>query len=317
MTLHRGDPIDLDPSDNGATPKGRRLGTVGGPLGRTTGGVVRTGVLIDGMAAVVSGSGAGMSYNVRACAVVAKHSDANGPTISALDATENIAEADAGSPGGTSLAAPGSNSRIDVIYAVQDLITSDGGATVGGAQVNTFRVGVRKGTEAASPSIPSIADVPGAVALARATVPSSATTTSGLTFTQMHDWCTANGGLIPTAKGSRKFTAWNGTEMMPVNAGIDVQGASETNKAASFVKAGVSTVALNAGGDGEIIFDTAFPSAIINAQLTDATGGLGAIILKYTSGTSSATRITLRGYDQAGSPLASQNIAVSWTAIGR
>ena len=315
MTLHRGDPIDLDSSNNGATPKGRRLGSL---VGRSGTGTHRVGVLVDSMAPVVTGSGAGMSYNVRACAVVAKHSDANGPTISALDAVENIAVADDGS----SLAAPGSNSRIDVIYAVQDLVTSDGGATVGGAQVNTFRVLVRKGTAAASPSIPSIASVSGAIPLMRATVPSSATNTSGLTFTQIHDWVTANGGLVPKADGSREFEVWNGAEQLSIFAGASVQGLSASDamrKGARTLLIRAASATANGNGDASITFDTPFPTGVIAAIPVDSVDitnvSIGMYTVRWNVENTTNTTLTFR-YLGSGGPVAGLAARTSWIVWG-
>lgn len=256
MTLHRGLGIDVDGLDNGTTPKGHRLAD-GGLLGKTTGGVVRPGVLVDGMGKVVSGSGAGMSYNVRACQVVCKASDANGPTISAIDATENIALADDGS----TLTAPGSNSRIDVIYAIQDLVTADG--AVGSGTSNAFRVAVKKGNAAGSPGVPEIPT--GATELSRTTVAAGISNTAALIFSDPV-WATANGGIVPDSKGAATGKVWNGTDMVPVGIGHSAWTIPALNTGWSHVASGVKyklsggwvIVTLNradrGGGAGNVVF---------------------------------------------------------------
>lgn len=312
MALFRGWFVQRDGSNNGTSPKGGRL-ALAGLLSKATGGVVGTGVLVDGMTPVVSGSGAGMTYNVRACAVVAKHSDANGPTISALDATENIALADDGS----SLAAPGSNSRRDVIYAVQDLVTADGGT----GTANTFRVAVRKGTAAASPATPSVADVPGAVPLAYATVSSGTTNTAGLVYTQLHGWRTANGGIAPASKGSRLGKVFDGTREATVPLGLPVLGEADTVKAAAHFQVGRRVQTTGAFGDVSINLEQAFPTGILGAVATDAIsigGGAGSpYICKYRHASSSATVATFRVYEAAtGALVASSGVEVTFIAWG-
>lgn len=313
MGLFRGWFVQRDASNNGTSPKGGRLG-LAGLLGKTTGGVVGTGVLVDGMGAVVGGSGAGMSYTVRACAIVAKHSDANGPTISALDATETISLADDGS----SLAAPGSNSRRDVIYAVQDLVTADGG----GGTSNAFRVAVRKGIAAASPATPSVADVPGAVPLAYATVSSGTTNTAGLVYTQLHAWRTANGGIAPTSKGSRLGKAWDGTREATVPLGLPVRGQTDAIQAAAFIQVGEQTKSTeNAFGDIKLDLAQAFPTALLGVVTTDVIGlggGAGApYVAKWRPDFSTTSQVGLRVYQaDTGAMVATSSVRISYIAWG-
>lgn len=208
MSLFRGIGVQRDGSDNGLSPKGHRLAQ-GGTLGRGSSGVVEVGVMVDDITSpVVSGTGS-MSYSVRACVVVTKHSDANGPTISANDGPVAV----------STTAAPGSNSRIDTIYAVQNLLTADGGSGTS----NEFVVGVAQGSVSATPSPPSLAGIPGAVALANVTVTSGATSTAGLTFTRAHRWVTANGGIVPDPVNPDFGWVWNGSARVLVPIGSQSQ----------------------------------------------------------------------------------------------
>lgn len=218
MALFRGLFVQRDGSNNGTTPKGARL-ALGGLLGRSSTGTVQTGVLLDGMTPVVSGTGA-MTYSIRACAIVTKTSDANGPTISGNDAAVVV----------ETTAAPGSNSRIDTVYALQSLVTSDGGSGTS----NEFTIGVVQGTVSATPSAAAIPS--GAVALADVTVTSGATTTSGLTFTRRHQWVTANGGIIPDPANSDFGWASRGSSRALVALGSQSQS---VNFRAGYVTYGV------------------------------------------------------------------------------
>lgn len=190
-----------DGSNTGTTAKQARR-ALAGLHARATGGGARPGVLIDDMSAVVVGK-ANMSYDVRPAVFVTKFSDANGPTDSASEATVNV----------VTTAAPGANSRIDAVYAIQRLLTADGGS----GTTNVLEFGVVQGSVAASPIAPAVPA--GSVRLADVTVTSGVTATSGLTYEAPADlWTVANGGLIPASKGSRQFSVWNGTSYVTLYA---------------------------------------------------------------------------------------------------
>jgi hypothetical protein len=173
----------------GATPRGSRL-ALAGLLYKNTDGTVRTGVLADGLGPVVTGA-AGMSYNIRKHVAVTKVSETNGPTLVPNDGTVSVA----------TTPAPGSNSRIDVIWVKQNHIQGDGGS---GTTSNTPEFGVVQGASSATPSAPSVPA--GALELARVTVTSGTTATSGLTFTA-GQWTVATGGTLPTRDGLND-TSW-------------------------------------------------------------------------------------------------------------
>lgn len=167
---------------SGTTAKGARQ-ALAGLLAKNSDGTVRVGVLADGLGAVVTGA-AGMTYNIRKHVAVTKVSEANGPTLVANDGSVSV----------STDPAPGTNSRIDVIWVQQRHLVVDGGSDA----VNTPVFGVAKGPTAAVPAVPSIPA--GATELARVTVTAGTTATSGLTFTQ-GPWTVANGGSLPGADG--------------------------------------------------------------------------------------------------------------------
>lgn len=178
--------VARDAGGNGTLPQGARL-ALGGTLAHT--GVspldVRKGVLVDGGGPVVSGTGA-MAYSVRAFVAVTMATTANGPVVLANDSAVTL----------PTTAAPGSNSRYDVVWVRPHLLAGDGGSD---ADVIT-EIGVTQGAVAASPAVPAIPT--GALSLDSALVTANATSTAALTFTRTHDWTTANGGIIPDGLGN-------------------------------------------------------------------------------------------------------------------
>lgn len=168
MTAQAGLFVARDAGGNGTTAKAARL-ALGGLLAKDGTGPlnVRKGVLADGQGAVVTGA-AGMTYNVRPFVAVTMATAINGPVLVPNDATVSV----------TTDPAPGSNSRIDVIYVWQRLVSGDGGSETTNAPI----IDVAKGNASATPSAPAIPT--GALELARVTVPSGTTATSALTFTQ-------------------------------------------------------------------------------------------------------------------------------------
>lgn len=196
MTAQTGLAVSRDASNNGTLPKGFRL-AIGGMLAKNgaSGLDVRKGVLWDNGAPVVTGT-ANMSYDIRSHNAVVMPSSTQGPIIVPNDATVNK----------TTTAAPGSNSRIDVIWVRQHLVAADGGAdsdVIG-------EYGVTQGTAAASPVAPSIPS--GALELARATVTSGTTATNTLTISQTHAWTSAAGAAIPVRNDTERgaLTAFDG-----------------------------------------------------------------------------------------------------------
>lgn len=161
------------------TPVEHKMAQVAEFVKTTTKNIIRPGVLYNGDASLVAGT-AGMSYDVDAFTIVTQRSATSGVVKWANDGTVNVA----------TTAAPGSNSRYDVVYAWHREYALDG--------VNSDPViGVAQGTAAASPTVPSLTAYPGAVELARILVPAGVTATnSGTTITQTAPFTTTDGGKV-------------------------------------------------------------------------------------------------------------------------
>lgn len=169
---------------NGAgvvTPTAHKLAHLG-LVSKTGAGTntVRPGLFFDGVTTIVAGT-ANMSYDVAAFTAVSSRGGTAGAVFFANDGTVNV----------VTTAAPGTDSRIDVVYVWQREFSLDGGTT---APV----IGVVQGAVAASPVAPSLSAFPGAIELARITVPAGVTATnSGTTITQTAPFTALDGGPIP------------------------------------------------------------------------------------------------------------------------
>lgn len=140
---------------------------------------VRSGLFYDGVANIVVGT-SGMSYSVQPFTAVLSRSAAAGAVLLCNDGLVNV----------VTTAAPGSNSRIDVVYVWQREFSLDG------VDSNPV-IGVVQGTPAAVPVAPSLAAFPGAIELARITVPAGVTATnSGTTIVQTAPFTAAAGGVV-------------------------------------------------------------------------------------------------------------------------
>lgn len=148
-----------------------------GLFARNADGSARVGVLPAHTNPIVTGR-ASMGYDVAAFNAVTARTSAGAEQI-ANDGTVTV----------STTAAPGSNSRIDVIWVrAQFQVLGDAN--------NDVVLGVTQGTAAVSPSKPSIPA--GALELATATIPSTATTTtsSGVVISQTHPFTAAAGGTV-------------------------------------------------------------------------------------------------------------------------
>lgn len=161
------------------TPLDHKMAQLG-PITKTAANTIRAGLFWDGSATIVSGK-ANMSYDVRAFSCVTSRGATLGAVLLTNDAVYNVA----------TTAAPGSNSRYDVVYIWQREYSIDG------TDSNPV-IGVVQGTAAPSPSVPSLSAYPGAIELARILVPSGVTATnSGTTITQTALFTAAAGGVVP------------------------------------------------------------------------------------------------------------------------
>lgn len=187
MAGNRGIFILPDGSSNGTTPINARLALAGLLADDGVSALsARVGVFYDGQGNVVSGNTdtGTMSYSVRACQIAQY---LLGVSSSGIVAAVNDAVFKA-----VTTTAPGSNSRIDVIWVRQHAVASDGGPDT----TTNYEIGVTQGTPAASPTVPAL-PFPGCMALAQAIMPAGATSTNALTITQVHNWTTTHGSAIP------------------------------------------------------------------------------------------------------------------------
>lgn len=165
---------------------------------------IRPGLFYDGVSNIVTGA-ANMSYNVAPFTAVSTRGPGQGAVLFANDGVVNVA----------TTAAPGTNSRIDVVYAWQREFALDGGST---APV----IGVVQGAPGSSPAAPSLAAFPGAIELARITVPAGVTATnSGATITQTAPFTALDGGPIPVRNfAGLPATAVVGSRARTIDTGV-------------------------------------------------------------------------------------------------
>lgn len=167
-----------------------------------TAGVPRVGILPAHYNALVTGT-AGMAYSVAAFNAVTSRSG-NGVEFVANDGAVSVA----------TTAAPGANSRIDVIW-VRSLFTT----YADGSSDPVF--GVTQGTAAASPSKPSIPA--GALELATAVVLSTTTQTSTAVITQTHPYTAMEGGAV-ALRSQAEIDAWapaDGSRAFRIDTGVE------------------------------------------------------------------------------------------------
>lgn len=157
-----------------------------GMVERNTAGVPRVGILPAHYNPLVTGT-AGMSYQVAAFNAVTSRSG-NGVEFIANDGATSVA----------TTAAPGANSRIDVIW-VRPLFTT----YADGSSDPVF--GVTQGAPAASPSKPAIPA--GALELATAVVLSTTTQTSTAVITQTHPYTAMEGGTV-SVRNATELAGW-------------------------------------------------------------------------------------------------------------
>lgn len=186
MAGNRGLYILPDGSSNGTTPLNARLALSGLIAGTGAAALsIRSGVFYDGIGNVVGGNTdtGTMSYSVRAAvfALPLLGVASSGAVVAVNDAPLKV----------TTTAAPGSNSRIDVIWVRQHAVASDGGPDAD----NIFQIGVTQGTAAASPTVPAIPT--GAMALTQAVMTSGSVSTNALAYTHVHGWTASAGSPIP------------------------------------------------------------------------------------------------------------------------
>ena len=161
-------------------PLDHKLAQAAGVTKTTTPLVIRPGLFYSGSSTIVSGT-AGMAYSVAAYQIVTQRSASAGVVFGGNDGALSVA----------TTAAPGSNSRIDIVYHWHREFALDG------VDSNPV-IGVAQGTAAASPTAPSLAAFPGAIELARITIAAGVTATnSGPTITQAAPFTSSDTGKVP------------------------------------------------------------------------------------------------------------------------
>lgn len=171
------------------TPLDHKMAQLGVVL-KTAANTIRPGLFWDGNSTVVSGK-ANMSYDVRAFSAVLSRGATAGAVLLTNDGTYNV----------VTTAAPGSNSRYDVVYLWQREYSLDG------TDSNPV-IGVVQGTAAASPTVPSLSSFPGAIELARILVPAGVTATnSGTTITQTAPFTSTDGSPV-VFRNTTEMNAW-------------------------------------------------------------------------------------------------------------
>jgi hypothetical protein len=158
------------------TPLEHRLAQ-SGLIKKASGNTIRPGLFWGGVANIVTGR-ANMAYDVAAFTGALTRGATAGTVLLANDGVVTV----------TTTTAPVSNSRIDVIYVWQRDFALDG------VDSNPV-IGVVQGAAAVSPTAPSLAAFPGAIELARATIPAGITATTSATITQTFPITTTDGGV--------------------------------------------------------------------------------------------------------------------------
>lgn len=201
-----------------------------GLIAKNSDGTPRVGVFPAGTGILVTGR-ASMGYDV-APFKAATSRTGTGVELLANDATVTNVATDA---------APGANSRIDVIY-VRPQFTAN--ADAGNVPV----LGVAKGTAAPVPTKPAIPA--GALELATAEIPSTATSTASVVITQTAPMTAAAGGIVLVRNASEltAFLAADGTTARVLSTGATFRrqgGAWVAGAGAAFSAAQAS---VNSGG---------------------------------------------------------------------
>ena len=277
MTDQHGLFVELDSADTGTSAQEARL-ALAGLMGRGPGGVVRTGAAVDDMTPIVVGTGA-MSYQIRPFVLVTKFSDANGPVLVANRATQTV----------TTTVAPGTNPRIDSVYALNRHVSGDGMS----GDDNDVIFGVVQGTANLIPAQPAVPT--GAVRLRDFQVTPGAGSTSGLTATDPANfWTVANGGIIPDSKGASTGKVWNGTDWVSIGFGSTAWATPTPGPAANLSPAW-GEPGTRYKREGSIVF------LEVECQTTSG-GGSGWLICTLPAGFRPSIRFSFALHNGSGTP---------------
>lgn len=277
-----------------------------GLIARNSAGVVRAGVLPNGVGNLVSGT-TSMAYVVADMAIVTSRI-AGGAEIWRNDGSVTVATA----------VAPSANARIDVVYARARF-------TANGDLSDVPEIGVVQGAVApvaslVKPSIPA-----GAVELATAQIPSTAVSTqsSGVVITQTAPYTAMAGGTVIT-RNSTEMSAWAPADGATVFNMADsmtyqrVSGAWVTLTAAvekRLPRYGVATATTNASG--YLSFNHGLgrvPESVVVTPGGQVSEALNQIV-RLTVYSVNATQVTLKVYRlDTNQVLASNAVTFHWMA---
>lgn len=223
-----------------------------GLICKNSDGSIRAGVFYAGNASLVSGK-ANMSYDVAGFPVALSRGATAGAVLLANDGVVNVA----------TTPAPGSNSRIDIIYVWNREFTLDG---VDSEPV----IGVVQGTAAAIPTAPSLAAYPGAIEIGRCVVPAGVTATnSGTTLTQTAPFTAAAGGVVPFRTKAEMELWLTATKGQPAHVLADGSG-YVSNGAGSWAPASGAICVLRKSTNQNL---TTSPAALIwDVEVSDPAG---------------------------------------------
>lgn len=251
--------VDGFPAASGRVDSTELRKVLAGLVARDTTGTVRAGVFPRGTTAIVTARG-DMKVDVAAFEGITVRN--GGPILCANDGTVQV----------TIAAAPGANSRIDVIYFKQNE------NALGDANDNPI-IDVAQGTASASPAKPAIPA--GATELATILIPTgvSATNSVGVVITQTSKFTAAAGAPV-LVRDNTDLAAWtpvNGSYAERIDNGIlykRVAGAWKAWEATQVAFTPTLTnVTLGTGGTNDATYDIVAGRYIVRGQIILGTGG--------------------------------------------
>ncbi|QPO16950.1 virion structural protein [Arthrobacter phage Kittykat] len=178
MTTKRGLFVPVASGNVGTTPVEARL-ALGATLIENSAGTPRSGVMENGKTNLVYGSGASLTHYIDPAQFVIHRTQGEGAYVFANDGIQTIA--------GT--AAPGTNSRIDLIWVKQNDVAK-------GDANNLAVAGVTVGTAAAIPTAPYGSVPAGAMVLAEGLIEAGDTLGTHISYTQVFSYTATRGSLI-------------------------------------------------------------------------------------------------------------------------
>jgi hypothetical protein len=297
---------------------------------------VRTGVMIaPGSTALVTGTSATgtMTVNVAAHHWVTSRATADGIYLGTKEAagTVNIA------------AAPGSNSRIDVVYSKQN----DAGSTVSPDGSTAELYGVVTGTAAASPTKPAIPT--GAVELATVQIASGTTSTNGAgsTITNTAAQVSARGAKVWVRNATERaaLTQFAGLEVHRIDTGkVEISNGTawatlydpalppaSNNGGTTSVLAGTAppagtplltktvytTVTTSVNGDATVSFPSAFANGLTALSVTHISlGGVPSNNIEFVPWSPTLSNTNVRCYFGTAVLASTPGVAISIIAVG-